>query len=88
MKELLTIKNIVFLIGAFYLITVIERTLLKESTQTELILQHKQEKMQMQEDLNELNTKIYKYEIEILKNNSNIDSFSNEQLDSIFTTLF
>lgn len=88
MKELLTAKNIIILIGSFYLITVIERTFLKESTQTELILQYKQEKVQLEQDLNDLNTKVHNYENKIHENNANIDTLSNIQLDSIWTTIF
>lgn len=88
MKNLLTAKNIFILIGAIYLITVIERKLLKEDDQTEIMIEHAQEKAQMQSEINVLNNKVHSYEIEIIKNNATVDTLSDAQLDSVWTDLF
>jgi len=87
-KEFLTIKNILILIASIYLIVVIERLFDDKSYQNELIMQHIEEKAQMQTKLNTLNNKIHTYEIQILKNNADVDGLSDGGLDSLFTSLF
>ena len=88
MKEFFNIKNILILIAVFYLITMIERKLLTEDSQTELLIEHAQEKALLQSEINELNKSIFKYELEILKINADIDSLSNDELDSVWSNMF
>jgi len=87
----MTEKNIriaLIIIASIYFITVIERTLLKKDSSTEIMIEHASEKIQMNTKIEFLTNKIHNYELEILKINSNIDDLSNDQLDSAWTKLF
>ena len=88
---MMTEKNIriaLIIIASIYFITVIERTLLKKDSSTEIMIEHASEKIQMNTKIEFLTNKIHNYELEILKINSNIDDLSNDQLDSAWTKLF
>ena len=88
---MITEKNIriaLIIIASVYLITVIERTLLKKESSTEIMIEHASEKMQMNTKIEFLTNKVHNYEIEIFKINSNVDNLSNDQLDSAWAKLF
>jgi len=78
-------KKIIIVLVLIYSVVVIERVLNNELNQTELIMQHNKDYMQMREDLDVFNNKINEYEIKMLQNKIDISGFSNDELDSLFT---
>lgn len=80
-------KKIIIVLVLIYSVVVIERVLNNELNQTELIMQHNKDYMQMREDLDVFNNKINEYEIKMLQNKIDISGFSNDELDSLFTKL-
>ena len=78
-------KKIIIVLVLIYSVVVIERVLNNELNQTELIMQHNKDYMQMREDLDVFNNKINEYEIKMLQNKIGISGFSNDELDSLFT---
>ena len=56
MKKHLTIQNLLIVIASIYAITVIERMLDNDSSQTEIMRQHNQEYIQLVDGLDSLQT--------------------------------
>ena len=82
------IRNIIIFLASVYLITVIERTLLKDDSQTEIMIEHATEKAQMTTKIDLLNNQIHKYELQLLKIRADVSDMSNDQLDSTWSTIF
>tara|TARA_R110002126_G_scaffold93089_1_gene220711 strand:+ start:2262 stop:2519 length:258 start_codon:yes stop_codon:yes gene_type:complete len=82
------IKNVIIGIGCIYLITVIERFVNKDTNSSELLIEHAIEKAKMSTKIEDLNSKIHDYELEILKVNINVLDLSNDQVDSVWSTMF
>ena len=87
MKELLTAKSVLVVVVLIYCASVTERRLNIEYNNSEEIVQHERDKAAMQKNINNLNTKIYKYEIDRIKKNASVDTMSNDGLDSEWTDI-
>lgn len=83
-----TIKIILIVLASVYLITVIERTLLKKDTSTDMMIEHATEKAQMNTKIDILNNQIHSYELELLKIRTSVEDLSDDQLDSTWTAIF
>ena len=88
MKKELTLKNILILIGAIYLIVTVERFLSRETYNSEMIVQYRQDKEVMKADIDLLNTKLFNYEVKILKIRQSVIDMSNVELDSTWSDIF
>ena len=82
-----TIKIIVVVLLLLYAVSVLERLIWNRSTEKE-IEAHREEKAKYEDRIQELETKLYQHEINFIKRNAAVDSYSNEQLDSAWTTIF
>jgi hypothetical protein len=82
------IKYGLIAIISIYLITVIERIVNKDTSPTELLIEHATEKAQMQTKIDILENKTHEYELELLKIRTDIDNLSNDQVDSVWATIF
>lgn len=88
MKEQLTLKNIIIVLCCFYSVTVVERLFSRQYRQDELIKLHNEEKMNLEKRNLQLNYKVKEYEIKILETNAGVDTLSNDELDSVWSTIF
>jgi hypothetical protein len=82
------IKYGLILIASIYLITVLERVLNKDTAPTEMLIEHASEKAQMQTKIDLLENKVHDYEIDLLKIRTNVDNLTNDEVDSVWTTIF
>jgi len=82
MKELITAKSVFVVLITIYCVSVTERRLNVEYNHSEEIVQHERDKATMQDNINSLTNKIYKYEIDRIKKNASVDTMSNDGLDS------
>ena len=82
------IKYGLILIASIYLVTVIERVVNKDTAPTEMLIEHATEKAQMQTLIDLQNNKIHDYEIELLKIRADVDNLTNDEVDSVWTTIF
>ena len=81
-------RGLIIAIASLYAISVLERTLIKEETPTELLIEHNAEKARMQTKIQILEKQIHDYEIELLKIRTDVDDLSNDQIDSVWTNIF
>ena len=82
------IKYGLILIASIYLVTVIERVVNKDTAPTEMLIEHATEKAQMQTLIDLQNNKIHDYEIELLKIRADVDNLTNDEVDSVWATIF
>lgn len=87
MKKHLTIQNLLIVIASIYAITVIERMLDNDSSQTEIMRQHNQEYIQLVDGLDSLQTKIHNYEATKVQNYVDIIDMSAVERDSLRAVL-
>jgi len=81
MKEFLTIKNVLIIVFAIYLIVVVER-LMQTPDKSEILIEYQLEKIEMQKDIISLTNKVSSYEKSILQNSLDILSMSSAERDS------
>ena len=81
MKEFLTIKNVLIIVFAIYLIIVIER-LMQSPDKTEILMQYQEDKIKLQKDVISLTNKVSNYENTIMQNSLDILSMSKSERDS------
>jgi len=82
MKEFLTIKNILIIIFAIYVIILVERLMDNSSVNSESLINYQKDKIKMQDEIINLNTKINFYEKAIIKNSIDIVNMSINERDS------
>jgi len=82
MKEVLTIKNILIIIFAIYVIILIERLMDNSSVNSNSLMNYQSEKIKMQDEIIDLNNKISFYEKTIIKNSIDIVNMSSKGRDS------
>jgi hypothetical protein len=82
------IKYGLILIASIYVITVLERVLNKDTAPTEMLIEHATEKAQMQTKIDLLNTKVHGYEVQLLKIRTDVDNLTNDEVDSVWATIF
>tara|TARA_R110000796_G_scaffold106769_1_gene217283 strand:- start:1132 stop:1404 length:273 start_codon:yes stop_codon:yes gene_type:complete len=82
MKEFLSIKNVVLLIGVVYIIILLERYLKRDDTGYENLIEHQAEKIEMQRKIIALTNKVHDYEKSIIQNSIDIFNMSNSERDS------
>ena len=82
MKEFLSIKNVVLLIGVIYIIILVERYLKRDATGYENLIEHQAEKIEMQRKIIALTNKVHDYEKSIIQNSIDIFNMSNSERDS------
>ena len=81
MKDFLTIKNVLILIGALYIIVIIER-LMQTPGKSETLIEYQQKKIDMQNDIINLTNKVHQYESIIIQNSIDILNMSSSERDS------
>ena len=81
MKEFLTIKNVLIIVFAIYLIIVVER-LMQTPDKSEILIEYQLDKIEMQKNIISLTNKVNSYEKSIMQNSLNILSMSKSERDS------
>ena len=82
-----TIKIILVVLLLLYAASVLERLIWNRYTEKE-IEAHRVEKEKYDDRIQELETKLYQHEINFIKSNAAVDAYTNEQLDSTWSTIF
>jgi hypothetical protein len=82
------VKYGLILIFAIYLVSVLERVLNQDSAPSEILIEHATERARMQTKIDLLENKIHGYEIELLKIRTDVDDYSNDEIDSVWATIF
>ena len=82
MKEFFTIKNVLIIIAVIYVITFFERLLNTTNYESEFLLEHQSEKINLQNEIFVLVNKINNYEKIILQNRTDINNMSSSERDS------
>lgn len=84
-------RTIIFALVAVYLVSVVERVvnkLNKDETPSEILIEHATERARMQTKIDLLENKIHGYEIELIKIRTDVDDYSNSEIDSVWATIF
>lgn len=89
MKQFITPKNIIIAIACIYMISVIERVVssFDQSSSDKIkdaIIEYKNEEIELINRINDIKSKITKYENEINQNNIDIVGMDHDELDSLW----
>lgn len=81
-----TFNRILLVLAFVYAVSFLERFSWNYSTHKQNE-QHKQEKAEYERIIENLENKLYQHEINLIKRNAAVDTLTNDELDSVWTTI-